>query len=693
MKKFISAILSAVIFMSFITPALATGDGELEALVKSVKGRVDIPSHYTDFHSEKYALENGDVNYYLQWTSKENTSENIGVLISSRGDIIEFHRYMSHEDYDKKGVASFAAKDYADKAAAFVKRANPNFSKELRFDITPDIGSVHSPVVYVKFPREIGGIPVATDVVTVNLNKYTGEVMSQNVSWSYMKNIPDSQEIIDAVSAVEKFGELSGMNLQYITYGDSKEARLVYMPNSRDIMIDAITGERFEIAHRDYGFKEESDAMQDSVAGSVNNRVELTEEELASIEELKSLLSENRLSEIIKAMANTTIQSCEITEISYDRYKISDDEHKYYANVTLRGRDSKYASARLDAVTGEIISFYAYENIDGKRNKTQSADAMRTSAERFIATCAPDIATRVRDFSDVSSGGYFRYSRCENDVEYGRDGISITVSEYTGKIVSYSRSWDEGVTFESADGILTSDEALKMLFEKYPIKLMYVPCEMGYANPNVCDNAALIYMLDRDAAPYISAKDGAPLGYNLEKPENEKDKYVLQDDVKNHFSATAVKTLAENGIIVSDAESFKPDEVILQKEAILLLEKLNGGYINPLGADYEELMRSAIGRGILIDREVSPEAAVLRENAACYIVRALGYGKAAEIRGIYNVQFKDAKNISDSRVGYVAIARGLGIVNGDKKGMFNPKSGVTRGEFSVMLCNALMGAK
>ncbi len=697
MKKFVSLALSALLVMSFVFPAFAVGESELESLIKTAKGRIDIPAGYTDFQSEKYSEANGEVSYYLRWSEKDKLDAgSIGVSINSRGDIIDFRKYGSDEDYGKKGIANFSAGEYAKKASDWVRRANPALSKELDFDVTPDVGNVYSSVVYVRFPRKVNGIPFSSDSISVGVNKYTGEVMSQTVSWTYVKNIPGTESIITSDAAVQKFGKLSGLSLQYVVASGKMEARLVYVPNMRDVMIDAVSGELFEVKRRDNeNLKGDSAVMEDSAAESITNgRVELTEEEIASVEELSSLLSEEKIEKIIKEMANTSIQTCKITGVSYDRYKISESEYKYYANVTLRGLDGMYASARLDAATGELQSFRAYEVIDAKRSKLQSRDALRAAAVRFISAYAPDIAERVHDFSADASGGYFRYSRCENGVEYAGNGITITASEYTGKIVAYQRTWDEDITFEPTEGIISEDDALAFLFAASPIELMYVPRERGYSNPDVCDEACLVYMLNPDTPPYVSAKDGTLLDYSLEISEEKKSTYELQEDVRNHFSANAVKTLAENGIIVSDAELFKPDEIILQKEAILLIEKLGGGYYPYVtDVDYESLMREAQSRGILKEGEISPDSAISREDAVCCIVRALNFGKAAEIRGIYNAQFKDASAISESRVGYVAIARGLGIVNGDGKGCFNPKSGVTRGEFSVMLCNALKGVK
>ncbi|NLZ90417.1 MAG: hypothetical protein GX918_00695, partial [Clostridiales bacterium] len=57
-------------------------------------------------------------------------------------------------------------------------------------------------------------------------------------------------------------------------------------------------------------------------------------------------------------------------------------------------------------------------------------------------------------------------------------------------------------------------------------------------------------------------------------------------------------------------------------------------------------------------------------------------------KGIFVTGFKDQGSISPELVGYVAIAKGLGIVGGSG-GYFNPRASLTRAEAAVMLYNYL----
>jgi hypothetical protein len=62
-----------------------------------------------------------------------------------------------------------------------------------------------------------------------------------------------------------------------------------------------------------------------------------------------------------------------------------------------------------------------------------------------------------------------------------------------------------------------------------------------------------------------------------------------------------------------------------------------------------------------------------------------GHSEVAELRGIYRCGFADDEEIADGDYGYVAIAKGLGIVTGDPSGSFRPYEAVTRQEMAHMM--------
>lgn len=80
--------------------------------------------------------------------------------------------------------------------------------------------------------------------------------------------------------------------------------------------------------------------------------------------------------------------------------------------------------------------------------------------------------------------------------------------------------------------------------------------------------------------------------------------------------------------------------------------------------------------------------ALSREEAAVFLVRLMG--KTNEAEALKNSKtFADDGKITETRKGSVYYLKGLGILNGDSNGCFNPKSAVTRAEFCVILDKTL----
>jgi hypothetical protein len=100
--------------------------------------------------------------------------------------------------------------------------------------------------------------------------------------------------------------------------------------------------------------------------------------------------------------------------------------------------------------------------------------------------------------------------------------------------------------------------------------------------------------------------------------------------------------------------------------------------------DFYDMM---INDKIIKKEEKAPTTVMTRQDAAKFIVRYLGQGKAAEHPEIFNNPFKD--KVSDTYKGYAAISYGLKVMQGDKNGRFNGTNQVTNAEAAVIIYNAL----
>lgn len=689
MKKIIGVILAAVMLLSMsVIPAFAAEDSGLTEAVKSVKSRIDIPDGYKDFTSHKNE-EDGGITYDLFW---RDGGKEIRVSILGNGRITDFYKYDDSVDYNVKGIAKFTAEQFAGKAEEFVKRANPDMYGQLVLPAETGSASVDARTVNVTFKRAINGIPVKDNFISVYVDKFTGSVESMYMVWQDHKTVAEADKVIGAEEAEKALADKIDFVLCYRRPSGSDTAIPVYCANNRYVMIDAFTGREFTVSidEDDSGANgggadapepapREENSMADKDAG-------LTEEEIKEIGKMDSLISKKEIEKKIAGMTDTALSSYKITSIGYTREQTGEDEYSYVANVTLNGGTYKYAYVRFDAEDGKLLSLYVGGKYDNESALRYSEKQRRTIADRFVKTLASDISDKLNVYDDEDAKyGYFSYLRTENGVRYDENCVSVRVDGVTGKVTSFSRNWDDDVEFASVDGIIDAETARAKFFAEGPV-LTYVANGMKYYYHSSAREAALVYMVSDDAPAYIDAATGKAYDWSLGVDEEKN--YTLQKDLDGHFAKEAVKILAENGVVFTYDDNFRPNDAITQKEALLFIEQLGGSYrYTPV--DYKSVLDSCIREGIIDEKEKNPDLKINRETAACYIVRSLGFRKAAEIKGIYNAGFKDSSSISADKVGYIAIARGLGIMNGDKAGMANPKKEVTRGEFAVMLYNLL----
>lgn len=186
--------------------------------------------------------------------------------------------------------------------------------------------------------------------------------------------------------------------------------------------------------------------------------------------------------------------------------------------------------------------------------------------------------------------------------------------------------------------------------------------------------------------------------------------FVLADDViyndlsSAHWAYNAVQTLAQKGIIQGYPDgSFKPDRKVTREQfAIILVKTLNiplkdESWATQIFWDISEDHRSFLyidaakpfipvpdSNGYAFN--FYPDRPITREEAAQAIVLALGLHKAQKPNSNYLAsKFSDYQNIAPGFKENVAIAAYYGILSGNSKGEYAPKSQLSRGELCVIM--------
>ncbi|HYF75056.1 MAG TPA: S-layer homology domain-containing protein, partial [Candidatus Nitrosocosmicus sp.] len=189
-------------------------------------------------------------------------------------------------------------------------------------------------------------------------------------------------------------------------------------------------------------------------------------------------------------------------------------------------------------------------------------------------------------------------------------------------------------------------------------------------------------------------------GYELDAVQSDFYEVIKGDPAEKELSILAFQNIIDTG-------SFKPDREITYMELLRILVNVKGYRYYTKGDQLELQIKNvdkksenypylleAVRYGIIENKpmEIKLDAKVTREQMIELIVKLLNYEKLAKAKGIFMLEYKDVDDINIDLYGHVAIAKGLGIIDGTLE-MFRPKENVKMHEAALAIYKALDGLK
>ena len=703
MKRNLSLVLVLTMLTAmFSVSAFAADNTGLEKSILSIKERISVPEEYTEFNSDTRTDDN-QTEYNLYWSTpyeEYTVQKDISVTVNDKGDITSYSKSFDWDEAEP-GFGALSEEEIKKSAINWLSNVNPGWMAELPEDKT----SAYACGVFerngrVRFDRYVNGLDFCGNGVNVTVDINSGEVINMYADWTYADAVPAADKVISAEDAGKLFLENSPMELKYIRNADTDKAIPVYMPKNTSYRIDAQNGEEFKefSYYGSYAYSgggaEKNEAAMESAADRG-----LTDAEIENLNDVEGLLPKSKLRSIAEGLENTGIKSAEFKSLSYSRDRIfrsNDSEEKpdYTAELRYIGKDINYDIC-LNALTGELLSFYSYdmttypdrEDKDSKIDYETALKSAREFADKY-SRCGEKIKLEEPENKENRKQNYYiNFVRYENDIKFEENNVFITVDNNTGMVRSYSKYWDKDIEFESADGIISAEKAAEILLEKTGMELTYAKQQ---GESKTVPQIGLVYSLSTELPSVIDAKTGIILSYDGTEYTPGEDKTVYPEDVSGHYAEDKINKLIESGVLrLNEGDTkFRPDDVITIKELLAFVSGLKTGYI-PYYDTVDSIAKVSRRWGILKDESVDLDSAAERQNGAEYIVRALGYSRIAELKGIFTTGFADDFAITDDMKGYVAIAKGLNIVGGDENGCFNPNSALTRADAAIMIYNYL----
>ena len=718
MKKIISLILSATMLVGTASTAFAAENNLGDTLTKvtsKVKNQLNIGDEYTKFNGT--SQNNGLHEYWrLHWENEDGTS--LSVDANTEGKIMTYNITSTTDNYryETDFAPSFPQLTYEEAkvvAQKFLNKVLDTATESVEFGNYNEVVSPQNIKNYYFGGKiKLNGLdsPIDFSIRVNQASKAVSNFSRSDFNTKYLGSVPSAEPSQTKDYAISLLKDTIKMKLEYTTNnvnssnGENDKAVLRYFPISTgNYLVDAQTGKLINIDDLYSDIEEHSYdkgvVMESEATGSSEKNLSKAEQE--GIDKLAGVLSKEKLDAAVRAMSEIGLSGFTLADTSYSK----NDDDSYYCNLTYAKADEENKITRkyikLDAKSAELISLntnYPYE--ENAENGTISETELQKKAEAFLTKYYNENFSKSKLYTKAEHVLFvednvdknFTFAQQVNGYFFPENAYQVSVNTTSGLIDSFSGDFKD-VSFDSTDGIVTMEQAENAYFNAFETKLAYasLPKKLDLSAPEYekyisygyryLYELKLAYTQTANNEPYaVDAKTGKNLYY-----ETSNRKALTYSDVKTDKE---ILGLASYGIGFSGG-LFQKDKELTQLDMVALLVSADGYLYNP--TDNKDaanmLYNNAYNLGILTKTQRNDSKKITRAELVKTILYMSGYGKVADLKGIYLCSFKDEKSIPVEYYGYVAIAQGLGMVKGGENETFEPNSVATREQAAIMFYN------
>jgi hypothetical protein len=666
-----------------------------------------------------------------------------GVTIDGKsGKIIEMNKDDGKYGDQTPKKTLITREDAQKKAEAFIEKILPGFVQQTKLmPMYEEYGPIPygnpNPIFYhFNYQRMVEGAKYDANYINVGIDGATGELKNFGYRWEDELQLPSKSGILTTVEASKILKDKTKMELMYLPVRDEfnyqplpKSLKLAYRPGYDFAnMLDAKTGKMI-------GWNGQGQDQQVQAAGLTEKQITEIKTSAKPIIKKAQEMSQERAKELALTILKSEVEGdVKINNISYvegDGYWEAAGRKAWNIDFTVENKVDPKADAKMsimpihngrvmiDALTEEVLAFSNWQNdmIYGQPfEPVLTWEQAYNKAIDVVKKYQPDKIDQIKTeqifikSSEMIDGKeippmeyYFNFTRKVNGILYEDNQINVSFNSKTGKLQNYSARWNEGLDFPAKDKVIPLEAAKDKFFGINEVELAYFKYNTNndYQNPKF--DTKLIYRLMSLKPQYnlIDAVSGKFIDYNGKTmPEISQDDF--NEKIKGHWIEKEAKILAQQGII--DKDTFNPDQGISRLEAVKILVKSRGmDYQYPMKEAAQELRYSdvneddgdlrfiymAMRHGIIENKEgkFNGSEVIKREELAVMLVKMLRYDALAKASDIFQISFKDKASIKPELLGYVAIAQGLKLVDGN--GNFRPADQATMAETADMVYKAL----
>ncbi len=708
-QRWMALCLAAALGMGLAAPAGAAegADARLAQVTRTVKGTLGIGDEYGEFYGEPSEGPLG-TRWQLTWSGERE----LRVTATEAGKVVDYYRETEPVVRRDRFTPAFPAttpEAARETAKTFLERV----LSEGEEAVLEEGRESAAPLGAEEYG--LGGTILLDELPTpmrfwVRVNCADGQVSRfwRNDETDYAGSAEKAGTAVTREAAREALKGTLDLELIYVRDGERAVTR--YVPRStHTYYVDAGTGKLVDLtALRESlyrsGVAEAGGAVTDKADAAVPESAPVPEpslspEELAGIAKLEGVLSQEELDGAVRKWTALKLEGFTLSSCSYsvEREEKTDEKPAVTAQlVYLRRSEDGTARRRVtaDARTGALLRMNGYNG--GVESGTQITQAAaRRTAEAFLKELWGEefdkTALYEREcYAAGEDGGAhrFAFAQQENGIFFPENILRVSISASDGAVMSFGKSFDAAISFESAEGLISAEEAERIWADSFAVKLRYVAVpagtetlgkdltEQGYFE---CLKAG--YTLDEQEKNWlgVEAKTGS-----LVRPEEDRQAEMTYGDLTGHWARKALEELAEYRVGWLGGEA-RPNEGLTQLELVALLCSADGYLYDPETGSADDMYRYAASLGMLTLEEREDDRLLTRGEMVKLLLDSLGYREVANLPDIFRCGYADAASIPAELLGYAALAQALGMVKGDAAGRFAPERAATRAEAAVML--------
>ncbi len=716
MKRLLSLTLAAALLAALTLPAAAaeeTQDARLARVTARVKAALSLDTDaYDSFHG---SLSEGLAPVWdLSWEG-ENRSLSVSAL--EDGTVASLYRWENSPSPAgwRAGFPSFPENGGAEDRNA----AEDFLSRVLREGESVDLRDAEGPASLDGSGGSWSGTIVLNGLpsplhYSIRVENGLVEHFDRDVpEAAAVGGVPSPEAPASAAQAERDLAGTLKLRLEYVLESaGSSRAVLRYVPeNAHSFLADAKTGELLDLTELEERLRRDYAAGNGSAAPSARaemaaDETGLTRAELEGVRQMEGLLSTEELDKALRAEGAYGLRGYALTGASYESGSGKDGgEDQVLCTLRYARTDSGQRLTRnitVDAKTGDVDSVWSSAPY-GREEKVTEAEALER-AEAFLRAFFPDrsLALYQADRETTPRRAenqpywHFTFARAVNGLPFRSSAVHVGIDNADGSVYSLSSSWDEGVAFDSAEGLVSMETALAAWAGTYETVLAYrnVPQKLAKSDPvqaGLMEQGMeyyyalrLTYGLERtENCAGVDAKTGEPV---REERGSAREPLAYSDLDGSSAQADAEK-LAEYGAGYAGGR-FRPGKSLTQWDLVALVYSLRGAALEPEAVERdgrEDAYYNAYRLGLLRPAERDDGAVLSRGDVVRMLLEAAGYGPAARLEGIYACGYADRGSIPEAELGLAAIAQALGMASGAYAG----ERTATRGEAASMLCRVL----